>query len=696
MNKRIKIELKSDLCSSSGNNFGSLIDTDICYDKYGLAYIPSKRLKGILKEAFIEYSDWIRNSENSKSLDDICSRLFGIEGANNSCDLIIDNAYLEDIDLIEHDIENIEDNYSKYLNKQRILNTISYVRYQTAIDEKTGVAKENSLRTIRVLKSGLVFYSNISVKGEDELDLIGNILPLVTHIGMNRTRGFGEVECTILDSQTNNSKVTFNFEEEKEYTIDLLLKAESNIMVSKQNSEISIDYIPGSNIMGAIANKYLRLNNIDFENMNNEFINLFLNGKVHYSNSYITEENGEIEYYPVPLSYTKVKNTNNRFHNKMYDVNEENIQLSNLSDEYVSLDENNFIKDVKLSEHYHHQRAKDLSVGHVSSAEDGGTFFQFSAIDMGQVFLSHITGKGKYLDKILNLLKINDIIRVGKSKTAEYGALRIKDIKVFEQNNVNLNANKFAVVLTSPVILFDEKNAKIGNDKKTLEETLINIFGAPDLKATKSFIGYSEESGYNAIWNLPKEQFSSYEKGTTIVFETNNDISLKENYCIGLRNNEGYGNIKVIKLQSNQNSVLELKKFNEIKQNISFKNLNMQTKNILKSSIKNAILEQIQKDVLYLSKEIKLNNTTIGRILLMLKQSKSVGEFLENVNAIKDVKKLQKVTSLIKNNERLKELEAYKDYSTLYDISKEENDELILEYIKQLFIILKIGGERND
>lgn len=50
MKYKLQIQLKSDLCASSGDSFGSLIDNDICYDKYGFPYIPAKRLKGILSK----------------------------------------------------------------------------------------------------------------------------------------------------------------------------------------------------------------------------------------------------------------------------------------------------------------------------------------------------------------------------------------------------------------------------------------------------------------------------------------------------------------------------------------------------------------------------------------------------------------------------------------------------------------------
>ena len=102
MKKILQIELKSDLCAGSGESLGSLIDTDICYYRYGFPYIPSKRLKGLIRESFIEYMDW----SNNEKLKTIKQELFGVENSRNSGNLKVDNAYFENIDKIEDDIEN--------------------------------------------------------------------------------------------------------------------------------------------------------------------------------------------------------------------------------------------------------------------------------------------------------------------------------------------------------------------------------------------------------------------------------------------------------------------------------------------------------------------------------------------------------------------------------------------------------------
>ena len=706
MKKKLQIKLKSDLCAGSGESLGSLIDTDICYDCFGLAYIPSKRLKGLLKEAFIEYSDWAKNENNTELFDKINKNLFGVENSNNSRNLKIDKAYLETTQLIENEIQNVENRYKKYLTKQRIINLNTDIRYQTAVVIESGVAKENSLRNIRIIEAGNIFEAILECDTEEESQILEKCVKLVTHMGNNRTRGFGEIECKLLDMEEENQEyVTHKFEPEKEYEIKLILKAESNIMVSKQFSEITENYIPGSNIMGSFASKYIKDNDInDFENLTDEYINLFLNGNVKYSNAYITEKDGYVQYYPAPLSYSKVKNKSKVYHNKMFDVNETDIQLSNFGDKFVTLDENNYVKEVDTIEHYHHQRAKDLSIGHVSTGNDGGTFYQFLSIEKGQYFMTSINGKGKYLDKLSKYLKENEILRVGKSKTAEYGKLKITNIKISEDIEKRKKYNKFAVILTSALILLDEENVQIAKDKETLIKTLKNLFKNENLKDVKSFIGYTEESGFNAIWNLPKEQVVSYSAGTTIVFESSESIELKEKYIIGERTNEGYGQLIVYSLDEKNDSTLKLNEYKQNEKEIEYSKLNKETRKLLNKSIKKVINEEILENafntVTSNYNKVNINNTTIGRILLMLKESKNYADFDENVNGIKDVKKLDNVIKIIENKDRIYSLQAYKDYedglkSITGVIQESEKEKFILEYIKQFFTILKIMGGKE-
>ena len=111
MKYNLIIKLKSDLCSSSGTGLGSLIDNDIVYDDYGFPFIPAKRIKGLLREAALEYTDWME--EDRKYLDSI----FGVEGSNNSGNIKIDNAYVENYEKLLENIKALPEKYKRYLGK---------------------------------------------------------------------------------------------------------------------------------------------------------------------------------------------------------------------------------------------------------------------------------------------------------------------------------------------------------------------------------------------------------------------------------------------------------------------------------------------------------------------------------------------------------------------------------------------------
>ena len=145
---KIRIELLSDLCTTSGETYNSLVDTDITYDEYGIPYIPAKRIKGCIREAALELMEF--GIINKEKYDEV----FGSEGDNRSS-FWISNARLHNYDAYIKDINNF--GHKEITRPQNVIQRFTYMRTQTSVDSHTGVAKENSLRTMRVIKKGLVF-----------------------------------------------------------------------------------------------------------------------------------------------------------------------------------------------------------------------------------------------------------------------------------------------------------------------------------------------------------------------------------------------------------------------------------------------------------------------------------------------------------------------------------------------------------
>lgn len=208
---QIKIELKSDALIGSGEGFGTIINSDVVFDDLGLPMIPAKRLKGCLRDAANEVCHMLQQakieifkdsslSQSEKNEYEKVANIFGRPGQKESTPIYFSNCTIEEYENKRNALCYFKEKYPTLLTADKILSTFAYLRRQTAIGEESGAAQEHSLRTIRVLKKGLVFYGEISLEQEDQGDV--NLLALacfnLRRLGGKRQRGFGEVECKIL------------------------------------------------------------------------------------------------------------------------------------------------------------------------------------------------------------------------------------------------------------------------------------------------------------------------------------------------------------------------------------------------------------------------------------------------------------------------------------------------------------------
>jgi|LFRM01.1.fsa_nt_gb CRISPR-associated protein Csx10 len=212
---KIRIKLKSPLLLGSGEGWGTFVDTDIVFDEYGLPYFPGKRLKGMLRESAEEvidmfrYSqiDWLdkRISDPSKA-ETIVETIFGKNGFSEGI-VRIDNLYLKDYEETLEWIKWAVNNYGGIVTKEDILETMTEVRQHTSISSD-GIAKEKSLRSVRVLKDKYEFEGDVGFDSKDValIELLALACANLRHVGSKRTRGFGEITCSLCDS--NNQDIS--------------------------------------------------------------------------------------------------------------------------------------------------------------------------------------------------------------------------------------------------------------------------------------------------------------------------------------------------------------------------------------------------------------------------------------------------------------------------------------------------------
>jgi len=203
-NYNLTIETLSDTLIGSGEGFGAVIDTDIVFDDIGIPYIPSKRIKGLLRDSARNVIEMMNEFDLSIPNDE--KKLFGEPGMENFSDLIISNLYIEDY---KENYEWLEfftksDKFSDLFSKDSVSDFFTNIRKSTTIDD-SGVAKKHSLRSARVLSNGFIFNGEIEIQsGKEEFEKLLILACLnLKAMGTKRNRGLGEIKCVLFKENEN-------------------------------------------------------------------------------------------------------------------------------------------------------------------------------------------------------------------------------------------------------------------------------------------------------------------------------------------------------------------------------------------------------------------------------------------------------------------------------------------------------------
>ena len=540
---QIVIRLLSDSCISSGESYNSSIDSDVCYDSYGLPFIPAKRIRGCLREAALELQDF--------GMDIDVVALFG-QAENSKAAFALGNAKLKDYESYVEQLERCAK--AEYTHRQTVLNRFTYVRQQTRIERATGTAEDTSLRAIRVMKKGLEFVADIDVQPKYE-EMIALCCKNLRSMGMNRTRGMGEVCVTFLPGDREKSRIVHEkWNEGTAYErLDYSIRLKSPVLAKSVagGQTRTVPYIDGAKILGLLA-----------QNLGGEKLNeLRKQGRLICANAYISD--GGVRYTPVSASLYGIKNEKKEVRDKACQAavekgNREGKQLVQLDGSYVDDDTADEIKRLTVDTEirYHHSRPKDKSVGHVigneTNSEESGSFYQMESIAEGQEFSGYILGTTEQLKTVYDILVSNPTQRLGYGKTSEYGETEFTVTKLQTGKATEQLCSSFVVKLNAPGILYNE-NGMYAADEKLLTEYIAaaikeknGLSELPKLKIANRFLKYGTVGGFNTTWGLHKPVINVPDAGTTLVLEVEEgadevDIGRLKNVFLGERVSEGYG-----------------------------------------------------------------------------------------------------------------------------------------------------------
>ena len=545
---RLKITLNSDLCIYSGETYNSFVDQDVVFDNYGLPYIPAKRIKGCLRESFLEMVDLGIVDESEYKL------IFGREGNQNS-KFTLANAYLEKYDDLVDDLRGIKDGVIS--SPQRVLELYSYVRTQTALNEN-GSADDKSLRTIRVVRKGLTFYADFNVSDELNSEMTKNLIlaaKMIKHIGLSRTRGLGLVKIEVEEGE-NRPAVTLSNMEVPEgnarlwYTIKL--DAPMLCKSSQGDQAKSMDYIEGAKILGMVAQK------CGYETYKEKLSSIIC------SNAYIANEGKR----SVPSMASLQKKKDQKYEDGVLLC--KNMIVAKTSDEQMSplgakyIDKDGVVTEVSKEINYHHKRPNDKSIGRATGRDDSA-FYQLESICKNQEFVGFIYGSKEQLDIIIEALKNSSEIRIGASKNVEYGLVSMNLDKAETLNsNCKSIQNEAYVKLNSSLIMYSE-NGMLSSDLKDLEfylsKALFGCDGKVEIDSTSVCLNFDMIGGFNTTWHRKKPTGTILGKGSIVKVGFTEQATIPNDAVlfIGERNSEGFGEAEFIEELSETYSVKKKK-----------------------------------------------------------------------------------------------------------------------------------------
>ncbi len=205
MKLQLHLTLLSDATFGRGDGVAGLVDQEVEYDTAtGLPFLRGRTLRGLLVEECANIVSALPDSVQER-FDKAGEYLFGSPGSGLDTEghLIVGAAQLpqEVQDAVATAVD------AKQILPTAVLDSLTDIRRQTAVDEQTGAPDEGSLRSMRVILRQTTFAADLELiteEGDTELDdalaLLAASTLALRRAGTGRNRGRGRLRACLEDN----------------------------------------------------------------------------------------------------------------------------------------------------------------------------------------------------------------------------------------------------------------------------------------------------------------------------------------------------------------------------------------------------------------------------------------------------------------------------------------------------------------
>jgi CRISPR/Cas system CSM-associated protein Csm3 (group 7 of RAMP superfamily) len=195
MTKTLHIDISSYWHAGTGAGQGSLLDSVVEKNDIGLPYLPGRTLKGLLRDAVYRWEQLGGYQEHPIS--NVTDLLFGVWG---------DDGNETTQGMVRVGSANMDEQFIAAIKNhpegKKLINYLYAEHFSTKIDEKTGVAVDQSLRgsEMTVPMSLFAEVSIITHRADISDDMaftwLAQAFPLIQAVGKQKNRGLGRAELS--------------------------------------------------------------------------------------------------------------------------------------------------------------------------------------------------------------------------------------------------------------------------------------------------------------------------------------------------------------------------------------------------------------------------------------------------------------------------------------------------------------------
>jgi hypothetical protein len=201
----IRLKLLSDATFGRGEGLAGEVDQEIDHDRYGLPYLRGRSLKGLLNEecAGILYV-LDRQGVAMERWHAAAQRLLGGPGSKQADDALMRAGPAQLPAVLRQAVRQALEMRGATVQPADILESLTAIRRQTAVDETTGAPDEGTLRAMRVALRQTPFEARLTFMGEaapDDLCLLAACVLALRRAGTGRNRGRGRLQASLHTDQ---------------------------------------------------------------------------------------------------------------------------------------------------------------------------------------------------------------------------------------------------------------------------------------------------------------------------------------------------------------------------------------------------------------------------------------------------------------------------------------------------------------